>query len=198
MYNMGIEVVHITADGKEIDGETDISKTPGVKTDPNEVLNLFNESIPMFAEFYANWCGHCKTLAPEWKKLIKTIKVPNDQRLAIVSVESAVINKDIEKVIEQSGLGKVNGFPTIGLIKDKKFISYEGKRDASSMLKFINENIGSKMGGGGGRSTRKHKRSSTKRKRSSTIKRKRSTKRSSNKKRKSIKRSSKKTHRRKY
>ena len=179
---MGIEVVHITADGKDIDGK-EISKT-----DPKVVLTLFNGGTPMFAEFYANWCGHCKTLAPEWKKLIETIKVPNDQTLAIVSVESAVINKDIEKVIEQSGLGKVNGFPTIGLIKEKKFISYEGKRDASSMLKFINENVGSKMGGGGGRSTRKR----TKRKRSSTIKRKRSSTRKRNNKR------SRKTRRRKY
>ncbi len=185
--------MHITADGKEIDG-TDISKTLGVKTDPKEVLTLFNGETPMFVEFYANWCGHCKTLAPEWKKLIETIKAPNDQRLAIVSVESAVINKDIEKIIEQSGLGKVNGFPTIGLIKEKKFISYEGKRDASSMLKFIKENVGSIMGGGGGRSTRKRtKQSSKKHKRSSTIKRKRSSTRKLNKTRKS-----KKTHRRKY
>ena len=71
---MGIEVVHITADGKEIDGTTDISKTPGVKTNPNEVSTLFNNGTPMFVEFYANWCGHCKTLAPEWKKLTKTIE----------------------------------------------------------------------------------------------------------------------------
>ena len=189
---MGIEVVHITADGKEIDGTTDISKTPGVKTNPNEVSTLFNNGTPMFVEFYANWCGHCKTLAPEWKKLIKMIEVSEykDKKLAIVSVESAVINKDIEKVIKQSGLGKVDGFPTIGLIKDNKFISYDGKRDAPSMLNFIKEKDGSIMGGGGGRSTRKHKRM-----RSST--RKLNKKRKSTK-RKSTKRSSRKTRRRKY
>jgi thiol-disulfide isomerase/thioredoxin len=189
---MGIEVVHITADGKEIDGTTDISKTPGVKTNPNEVSTLFNNGTPMFVEFYANWCGHCKTLAPEWKKLIKMIEVPEykDKKLAIVSVESAVINKDIEKVIEQSGLGKVDGFPTIGLIKGKKFVSYNGKRDAASMLNFIKEKAGIIMGGGGRRYSRKrqHKRSSIK----NLNKKRKSTKRSS------IKRSSIKTRRRKY
>jgi len=194
MYNMGIEVVHITADGKEIDGTTEISKTPGVKTNPNEVSTLFNNGTPMFVEFYANWCGHCKTLAPEWKKLIKMIEVPEyeDKKLAIVSVESEAINKDIEKVIEQSGLGKVEGFPTIGLIKGKKFVSYNGKRDAASMLKFIKEKAGSIMGGGGRRSTRKHKRSSTKHKR------KRSSNRNLNKNRKSTKRKSINSRRRKY
>ena len=190
MYNMGIEVVHITADGKEIDG-TDISKTPGVKTDPKEVLTLFNGETPMFVEFYANWCGHCKTLAPEWKKLIKMIEVPEykDKKLAIVSVESGVINKDIDNVLKQIEL-KVNGFPTIGLVKDKNFISYDGKRDAASMLKFIKEKALNTMGGGGGRSTRKRQRSMIKHKRSSTKKH--------HKKRKSTKRSSRKSRSRKY
>ena len=198
MYNMGIEVVHITADGKEIDG-TDISKTPGVKTDAKEVLTLFNGETPMFVEFYANWCGHCKTLAPEWKKLIKMIEVSEykDKKLAIVSIESGVLdnnnknfNKDIDNVLKQIKL-TVSGFPTIGLIKDKEFISYEGKRDASSMLKFIKEKAWNTMGGGNGRSNRKRRRSSTKRKRSSI--------RKLNKNRKSTKRiSSTKTRRRKY
>jgi len=188
---MGIEVVHITADGKEIDG-TDISKTSGVKTNPNEVLTLFNRKTPMFVEFYANWCGHCKTLAPEWKKLTNTLKSEykdKDKEFAIVSVESGVINKDIDNVLKQIDL-KVNGFPTIGLIKDKNFISYDGKRDAASMLKFIKEKALNTMGGGGGRSTRKRQRSMIKHKRSSTKKH--------HKKRKSTKRSSRKSHRRKY
>ena len=206
MYNMGIEVVHITADGKEIDETTDISKTPGVKTNPKEVLDLFNKGTPMFVEFYANWCGHCKTLAPEWKKLTKTIESEyKDKEFAIVSVESIVINKDdaIKDFVKKINLD-VKGYPTIGLIKGNKFISYDGKgnRDEVSMLNFIcNELKWPKpkpkaiiKGGGGGRFTRKrqHQRSSIRKRK--TKRSSKSTKRSS----KSTKRSSKKTHRRKY
>ena len=162
MYNMGVEVVHITVDGKEIDEKTDIDKSK-VKTDPNEVLNLFNKETPMFVEFYANWCGHCKTLAPEWNELITTIK-KKDKNIAIVSIESKVINKDIDKVLKElkkSGLHEVKGFPTIGLIKNKKWIPYEGGRKMSFMLEFIEEKL---TGMNGGKRRKNTKRKSTKRK----------------------------------
>ena len=152
MYNMGVEVVHIDVDKKDIHGK-DIPA--GVVQDPSKILSLFNDSTPMFVEFYATWCGHCVKLEPEWTKLIGLVKKEyKNKKLAIVSVESKVINKDIDRVLKQAHVGKVEGFPTIGLIHNNKWFVYNGNRNADSMLDFINEKL-SGMKGGKRRKTKK-------------------------------------------
>jgi len=171
---MGVEVVHITVDGNEINGkEIDKSK---VKTEPHEVLNLFNSNKPMFIEFYANWCGHCKSLAPEWEKLISAFK-NKDKDLAIVSIESdaftsdknhakyAEIQRDFKDIytfmaeVKKKGID-VNGFPTIGMIKNKEWKPYSGERTHDAMVNFIKEHLTKKIQGGGRKGRKTIKRSS--------------------------------------
>ena len=145
-----VEIVHLTTDGKKTDGKRDINKN--AKTNPSDVLKIYNDNKPMFIEFYANWCGHCKTLENEWEKLVKSAEEDKTiNNLAIVSVESGVIHKDISKMQTEMKLN-VNGFPTIGAIKNKKFIPYEGGRDATSMLAFIKADVlSNKQKGGTGK-----------------------------------------------
>jgi protein disulfide-isomerase A6 len=77
-------------------------------------------------EFYAPWCGHCKSLAPEWKKAAKALKG---------SVKIAAV--DADKHRELGTKFGVSGFPTIKVFgADKtKPTEYDGGRTADAIVK---------------------------------------------------------------
>ena len=51
------------------------SNSPVVKLDQSNFKKLVLDSDDVWmVEFYAPWCGHCKSLAPEWEKSAKALK----------------------------------------------------------------------------------------------------------------------------
>ena len=44
-------------------------------TTSNFQSEVINSDELWFVEFYAPWCGHCKNLAPAWKKAASNLKV---------------------------------------------------------------------------------------------------------------------------
>ncbi|KAF8008173.1 hypothetical protein BT93_K1991 [Corymbia citriodora subsp. variegata] len=83
-------------------------------------------------EFFAPWCGHCKKLAPEWKKAASNLKG---------KVKLGHVDCDTEKSLMSRY--KVQGFPTIlvfGADKDSP-IPYEGARTASAIESFALEQL---------------------------------------------------------
>ncbi|KAH1263423.1 Protein disulfide isomerase-like 2-3 [Glycine max] len=83
-------------------------------------------------EFFAPWCGHCKKLAPEWKKASNNLKG---------KVKLGHVDCDAEKSLMSRF--KVQGFPTIlvfGADKDSP-IPYEGARTASAIESFALEQL---------------------------------------------------------
>ena len=74
-------------------------------------------------EFYAPWCGHCRSLAPEYEKAAKALK-------GIANI--AAIDADKERTEVQ-----IQGFPTIKLFVDGKMTDYDGPRTAEGIVDFM-------------------------------------------------------------
>eukprot|EP00758_Cryptobia_borreli_P001093 Tbor_TRINITY_DN1932_c0_g1::TRINITY_DN1932_c0_g1_i1::g.3561::m.3561/K09584/PDIA6, TXNDC7; protein disulfide-isomerase A6 len=99
---------------------------------PVEVLRTktFNKVLDSedlwIVEFYAPWCGHCKTLAPVYNKAADALK-----GYAKFAAVDATVSKDIAQKY------KITGYPTIKIFgKDKKTpIDYEGSRDVNGFIR---------------------------------------------------------------
>lgn len=86
-----------------------------------------------FIKFYAPWCGYCKKLAPEWKKL----KASYSHKVGFEEYDC-----DIQK--NMCSKHDVTGYPTIK-IRDNvtgNFLQYDGPREYGAMAAFIDTVIG--------------------------------------------------------
>mmetsp|Transcript_4790 Transcript_4790/g.11653 ORF Transcript_4790/g.11653 Transcript_4790/m.11653 type:complete len:148 (+) Transcript_4790:130-573(+) len=95
----------------------------------------FDEEIKKYkwtlVEFYAPWCGHCKSLAPKYEKVAAHFKKEAKKGL-FTDVAIAKVDADGEKDLA-SKFG-ISGFPTLKIFKDGEFLEdYNGDREWKSM-----------------------------------------------------------------
>jgi thiol-disulfide isomerase/thioredoxin len=160
-----LEIFHITTDGMEIDEKTKIvsTSTNKVNKESSQLLRLFMNKKKMFIKFYATWCGHCRTIDGPWKALVAKARTNfKDKNIAIVEVESKVVNKEIDQIIAETAGLKVDGFPTIGTITydasgKAKFTTYQGERTTEGMFSAVQSLT--TMKGGRRTNTKRSKRS---------------------------------------
>jgi thiol-disulfide isomerase/thioredoxin len=87
--------------------------------------------------FSTDWCPHCKRAKPEWEQVKAEYegKQVKGYTLVFTEVNCTNENPDVEKMMNTY---KVEGFPTIKLIKESQVIDFDAKPTKDTLTQFIN------------------------------------------------------------
>ncbi|XP_013391677.1 protein disulfide-isomerase A4 [Lingula anatina] len=88
-----------------------------------------NEMV--LVEFFAPWCGHCKSLAPEYEKAAKRLK-NNDPPVVLAAVD-ATVESDLAQKYD------VSGYPTLKWFKKGQQFDYDGPRHEDGIVQYMQE-----------------------------------------------------------
>lgn len=80
--------------------------------------------------FYANWCGHCKKMKPDWDSASQ--EVGNEK---MIKVDVGEGTSEQKKMMEKYD---VQGFPTILVFENGEYVSKHEERSKESFLDFFN------------------------------------------------------------
>jgi thiol-disulfide isomerase/thioredoxin len=92
---------------------------------------------------YANWCGHCQSLRPEWKNMKNKIKSSKtSHKTHFIEIEDSDVKKDskLNKInihLKKEPKLSVNGYPTIFKVSGGNLEYYKGERSADKIGQWV-------------------------------------------------------------
>ena len=104
-------------------------------SDASNLSNLIKSGDWMVL-YYAEWCGHCKTMKPEWQKVVSNLSNPkiNTNKVNVAEIESSHIGNLVNKP-------EIEGFPTIKMYNNgKEIANFDDARVANKIEEFANNN----------------------------------------------------------
>jgi thioredoxin 1 len=95
-------------------------------------LDIINGDTPVLVDFFAEWCGPCKVMAPELKKLADM----HGDGLRVLKV-------DVDKNPQAANAYGVRGVPTLILFKEgKQLWRQSGAMSAAQLSSIIRQKVG--------------------------------------------------------
>ena len=92
---------------------------------------ILNDDKPVLVDFFAEWCGPCKSMGPELKKFAEQHK----EKVRILKV-------DIDKNRETANQFNIQGVPTLILFKKGKVLwRQSGAMNAQQLTGMLNGKI---------------------------------------------------------
>jgi len=99
----------------------------------DEGFNEGFESTKSIVICKAEWCGHCKTAAPEFQRLVSAspITLSNGSKVNVTMLDA-----DADK--DKLSMYKIRGFPTILVNNGSNMLEYPGERTYNGVLEYLN------------------------------------------------------------
>lgn len=107
-------------------------QSQGVTPAPDGIGDTGGKNAQLYL-FKVDWCPHCKSAKPIFDDVEKEIKGKpiNGYNLSFKTV-------DCEAEPDMADKFKIEGYPTIKLVKDGEVVEYDAKPDKEKILEFLN------------------------------------------------------------